>query len=284
MSDGFVKLYGHKLLNSTLWRECWQARLVFVGMLALSDKDGVVDIHHVDILAHRLNLPVEDVETGLAVLEAPDGRSRTPDHDGRRVLRNGDHWLIVNKEKYREYRTRAQELGRKRTATCRTKKRSAVPDAPLQVTPVTNSNACNARSSSYSSSDLSDSDAHVRDVDAPAVEREPGEPDPDPSTFEVVRDEIRLAWPQGTGQPIANGSATIRHCRTLADWLTLKGGNPLVLLRRMLKAFFADEGARLQGHPLAFLAANPGKYLNPPPAASQAPSATPPAKKVEHDW
>jgi hypothetical protein len=114
VSEGFVKLYGDRLLTSTLWLECWQARLVFVGMLAAADADGVVDMPSVRVLARQLNLSVEDTEVGLGVLEAPDSDSRTPDLEGRRVVREGNVWRIVNHRKYREVRTKAQVQAAKR--------------------------------------------------------------------------------------------------------------------------------------------------------------------------
>lgn len=114
MSEPFVKIYGSKLLKSTLWMECVEARLLFLGMLAEADEHGVVDIPSVKVLAHRMNMTVEQTERGLAVLEAPDEESRSADDDGRRVVREGRVWRIVNSRKYREMRTENQERDRLR--------------------------------------------------------------------------------------------------------------------------------------------------------------------------
>lgn len=134
MSGGFVKIYGTRLLNSTLWLECWQARLLFISMLSLADKEGVVDIPSIPVLAHAVNLKVKDVEIGLAVLEAVDGSSRTPDEGGRRVIRDEVGWVVVNYELYREMRTKDQEQARQRVAKWREKNKSAadgaVPEPP----------------------------------------------------------------------------------------------------------------------------------------------------------
>ncbi len=117
--SGFVKIYGTKLLDSTLWLECWQARLVFLGMLALADRHGVVDIPGERVLAKRINLPPEDVRVGLGVLMEPDPDSRSPEEGGRRVLPLETGWRIVNYEKYREFRTERQEKARLRAAKWR---------------------------------------------------------------------------------------------------------------------------------------------------------------------
>lgn len=116
MSDGFVKIYGSKLLKSTLWLESVEARLLFIGMLAEADADGVVDIPSVKALAHRMNMTVEQTESGLAVLESPDPESRTDAMEGRRVVRDGRVWRVVNYDKYREMRTERQEAERLRKA------------------------------------------------------------------------------------------------------------------------------------------------------------------------
>jgi hypothetical protein len=116
MGHGFVKIYGDKLITSSLWDEPPEARLVFLAMLAIADARGYVDIPNERALARVLNLPDDYVAKALGVLMAPDTGSRSPDHDGMRLLREGSGWLCVNYEKYREYRSPAQEATRQRVA------------------------------------------------------------------------------------------------------------------------------------------------------------------------
>ena len=106
--SGFVKLYGTRLLSSTLWEESPEARLVFIGMLALADKDGIVGVPLRATLARLLNLPIDWIDRALLVLEEPDTESRTPDHEGRRLLRTRTGWIVANHKKYREIRTDKQ--------------------------------------------------------------------------------------------------------------------------------------------------------------------------------
>ena len=99
----FVKLY-RSLWDGTLGHERW-AREVFIFMLAHCDADGVIDMTP-EAIAGRCHMPLDDVLHGVQVLEAPDGRSRSQDHEGRRIVRLRPSrdwgWQIVNYRKYRE--------------------------------------------------------------------------------------------------------------------------------------------------------------------------------------
>jgi len=82
-------------------------RHVFMDLLVLSDEDGVVDKTS-KAISRITNVPLEVVEMAIAKLCAPDPQSRTPDHDGRRLVlidENRDWgWKIVNYLKYRQIR------------------------------------------------------------------------------------------------------------------------------------------------------------------------------------
>lgn len=120
MPNGFVKIYGDRLLNSTLWEEAPEVRLVFISMLAIADRAGFVDCPAgVPTLARRINLPTDYIERALAILEAPDPRSRSKSEEGRRLLRKDGGWLVVTYMDHREYRTHKQEADRKRIAAQR---------------------------------------------------------------------------------------------------------------------------------------------------------------------
>lgn len=137
MREGFVKIYGDRLIRSSLWDECPEARLVFLAMLAIADETGFVDVPNVKTLARVLNLRPAYVQRGLDILEAPDEGSRTGTMEGRRVVREGSGWRCVNYEEYREFRTKKQEQARIRVQRHRDKTKGSV-----------TSNACNAPSRS----------------------------------------------------------------------------------------------------------------------------------------
>lgn len=86
----------------------WEALVTFQQLVILADADGVVDMTP-EVIARRTTIPLEIVTKGLAALERPDPDSRTPDEDGRRIVRLSDTrawgWRIVNYEKYRNIRS-----------------------------------------------------------------------------------------------------------------------------------------------------------------------------------
>ena len=82
--------------------------LVFTNLLAHADKTGQVDIHP-RAVAEEVGLTVDQVRAAIEVLEAPDAESRSPEEEGRRLLRLDEHrawgWVIVNYVKYRSIRS-----------------------------------------------------------------------------------------------------------------------------------------------------------------------------------
>jgi len=108
----------------------WQALVTFQQMIVLADKHGAVDMT-ADALARRTTIPLEVIELGIAHLEQPDPQSRTPDEDGRRIVRLADDrdwgWRIVNYEHYRKIRTAEErrEYHRQYQADRRAEKKAA---------------------------------------------------------------------------------------------------------------------------------------------------------------
>lgn len=81
--------------------------LVFTNLLAHADQHGIVDIHP-RAIAEEIGLTQAQVRVALDVLEEPDEESRSPEHEGRRLIRMDEHrawgWQIVNFLKYRAIR------------------------------------------------------------------------------------------------------------------------------------------------------------------------------------
>lgn len=105
---GFTKLYGQRLLRSSVWMEPVEVRVLWLFFLAAADKNGYVDIPNTTVLAHLANMPLEATERALAVLEAPDPGSRSKEHEGRRLVREESGWTLVTHSKYREIQTPRQ--------------------------------------------------------------------------------------------------------------------------------------------------------------------------------
>jgi hypothetical protein len=81
--------------------------LVFTNLLAHCDKDGIVDMHP-RAIAEEVGLTPDQVRDALLVLESPDDESRSPEEQGRRIVRLDEHrawgWRVVNYLKYRAIR------------------------------------------------------------------------------------------------------------------------------------------------------------------------------------
>jgi len=86
----------------------WQAIVTLQQLVILADKYGTVDMTP-EAIARLTTIPLEHVRVGLAALEQPDPESRTPDEDGRRIVRLSAGrvwgWRIVNYEHYRTIRS-----------------------------------------------------------------------------------------------------------------------------------------------------------------------------------
>jgi hypothetical protein len=78
--------------------------LVFTNMLAHADAEGYVD-KHFRAIADEVGLSADEVKIAIACLEGPDDESRSPEMEGRRIVRVNDSrawgWHVVNYGKYR---------------------------------------------------------------------------------------------------------------------------------------------------------------------------------------
>jgi len=86
----------------------WEAIVTFTAMIVLADQDGEVDMTP-GALSAATSIPLDIIQRGIAHLESPDAESRTPDEDGRRIVRVSDTrnwgWQITNHAHYRTMRT-----------------------------------------------------------------------------------------------------------------------------------------------------------------------------------
>jgi hypothetical protein len=98
--SGYTKLFS-SIVASTIWREDDKTRLVWITLLALSDRDGYVAAS-LPGLADLAHVSLKDCEMAIAKLQQPDQYSRSPEHDGRRIEPVVGGWLILNRAKYRD--------------------------------------------------------------------------------------------------------------------------------------------------------------------------------------
>jgi hypothetical protein len=96
----YTKLFG-SILDSTVWQEALEVKVVWITLLAMSDKDGKVE-GSVPGLAARAGVTIEQCEVALDKFRSPDKYSRTQEHEGRRVADADGGWILLNHAKYRD--------------------------------------------------------------------------------------------------------------------------------------------------------------------------------------
>jgi hypothetical protein len=103
----YSKLFRQMYEGTLVSRGPWQALVTFQQLLILSDPVGVVDMDR-ESISRLTTIPLEVIKIGIEALEVADPESRTPDSEGRRIVRLNDHrtwgWKIVNFLHYRNIR------------------------------------------------------------------------------------------------------------------------------------------------------------------------------------
>lgn len=124
---GYTKLFS-SILVSSIWTESNETRLLWITMLAMADKEGLVSAS-VPGLAKMAGIPLEATRTGLETLLSADPDSRTKDHDGRRIQAVEGGWVLLNHGKYRRLLSAEErkEYNRKKQAEYRMSNKSVQP-------------------------------------------------------------------------------------------------------------------------------------------------------------
>jgi hypothetical protein len=97
---GWTKLFS-SIVTSSIWCEDDKTFKAWVALLALSDREGVVE-GSVPGLANLCRISVSEMRAALKKLSEPDPDSRSPEHEGRRIEPIEGGWLLLNYAKYRE--------------------------------------------------------------------------------------------------------------------------------------------------------------------------------------
>lgn len=113
---GYCKL-SSSILDSSIWLESAETRIVWLTMLAMKDQDGLVEAS-IGGLAHRARVSREACEEALRIFQSPDPDSRDGT-SGERIEAVPGGWLILNHDSYREQQTRQQKQGAERVRRLR---------------------------------------------------------------------------------------------------------------------------------------------------------------------
>jgi hypothetical protein len=102
----YVKMF-KSIFDGSLYGQ-FEPTVVFMAMLVIAEREGIVDMTP-EAIAARCGFPLAVVQRGIVELEKADPRSRTPDEDGRRIVRLEESrewgWRITNYEKYEKIRS-----------------------------------------------------------------------------------------------------------------------------------------------------------------------------------
>lgn len=98
---GFTKL-DEGIVYSSIWSEALATRVLWVTMLAMADSNGFVSSSRSGLL-RMANIPEADFDIAINILESPDKDSRSPEHEGRRILKCDGGWIVLNYKRYREF-------------------------------------------------------------------------------------------------------------------------------------------------------------------------------------
>ena len=126
---GFSKLHS-SLVNSSLWTQPDSTRLLFVTLLAICDRDGVV-LGSREGIARIANINKDEVFAAWETLLSPDpdssDKERAPENEGRRVEALSGGFRILNYAYYRGIRNDEdrREQNREAQERWRNKPRSA---------------------------------------------------------------------------------------------------------------------------------------------------------------
>lgn len=160
--SGYTKLFG-SILESTVWLESPPVKVVWITMLAMADRDGVVEAS-VPGLAKRAGVDRVYCDQALATFAAPDPDSRTKDHDGRRIVEVPGGWRLLNYDRHRQRASRDEALEKAAERQRRFRERHAKSRRVTDVTTVTNNDIAPPPSSSSSSSSSGERRAPLHDT------------------------------------------------------------------------------------------------------------------------
>lgn len=122
----FGKLFS-SMFDGSLYGN-WKAIVTLEQLVILANRDGVVDMT-LQALAARTSIPLDLLQEGIEHLAKPDPHSRTPGHEGRRIIPVDEArpwgWRIVNYKRYRDLRNEEMRRIQNAEAQDRFRKKSS---------------------------------------------------------------------------------------------------------------------------------------------------------------
>ena len=103
-----------KIVDSSLWLEPDWVIKIFITMVVKKDADHIVRANAF-MISQWAKKTEQEVLDAFKILSSPDTKRLEPQpHEGRRIERCEEGWLILNGELYRDLMVQANERARKR--------------------------------------------------------------------------------------------------------------------------------------------------------------------------
>lgn len=132
MVETWTKLMS-SILDSSVWCYDNSTKIVWITLMAMADKNGIVH-GAIPGIARRAGVTTKEAREAMEIFQKPDPDSRSQDHDGRRVERRGRDWFLLNHSAIRELGRHEAELARKRKWWAENRGKDAGLDEPSAST------------------------------------------------------------------------------------------------------------------------------------------------------
>jgi hypothetical protein len=99
------------IIDSSVWRESKETRLVWITLLAKKDRSGYVRAA-LWALARDAGVTEQECLEAVRVLESPDPESHCKENEGRRIEAVAGGWKVLNHHMYRDMISKANQRAR----------------------------------------------------------------------------------------------------------------------------------------------------------------------------
>jgi hypothetical protein len=148
---GYTKLFS-RILDSTIWHEDDETRILWITMLAMADQDGDV-LCTIPGLAARARIPLAACERALQRFQQPDKYSWSQEQEGRRVHVTPGGWHLINHAKFRSLMSAEERREKTRIRVAEFRKRQKANKLATNSVTVTKSNRSNASAEAEAEAD-----------------------------------------------------------------------------------------------------------------------------------
>lgn len=217
-----------KILDSSIWLESSNTRIVWITLLAAMDETGYAHFSATENLANRARVSVEDTEKALVCLLAPDLNSANPANEGRRIERVPGGFMILNAEDHRK--TLNREIRREQTRLRVAKHRALASSNSNTVTP-----ALQSVTSASASEDASVCKRKGTEQQCVQYCQSQGLTEDDGHWF---FDKCEGSGWKNSGKPIVDYQATIRSWKRILIFPSQKNGSNV---QRQMSAFEIEK-------------------------------------------